>query len=182
VRRRKPGRTPKIRRGRRRVISATSAPGASARFSSDEMAAGKLGRDAIQEPTEEAQPYPVYDFGFWEVRTPPARWCCHALALPGVLGVGGTAAGAKDSLFQKLALLEKCTKAPGERELCRHLLGTWKATADGADADFVFWEEKGIWSAVAPPIQGVYGIARPDGSRRPRDEPDSRPSRSWPTT
>jgi predicted RNase H-like HicB family nuclease len=24
--------------------------------------------------------------------------------------------------------------------------------------DFVFWEEKGIWSAVAPPIQGVYGI------------------------
>jgi predicted RNase H-like HicB family nuclease len=24
--------------------------------------------------------------------------------------------------------------------------------------DFVLWEEEGIWSAVAPSIQGVYGI------------------------
>jgi predicted RNase H-like HicB family nuclease len=24
--------------------------------------------------------------------------------------------------------------------------------------DFVFWVEKGIWSAVAPSVQGVYGI------------------------
>ena len=23
--------------------------------------------------------------------------------------------------------------------------------------DFVFWEEEGIWSAVAPSVQGVYG-------------------------
>jgi predicted RNase H-like HicB family nuclease len=47
---------------------------------------------------------------------------------------------------------------PGERELCRRLLGTWKATAAMRMQDFVFWEEKGIWSAVAPPIQGVFGI------------------------
>jgi len=73
------------------------------------------------------------------------------------LGIGGTAAGAKDSLFEKLTLLEKSTKAPGERLLCKRLLGTWKATAAVRMQDFVFWQEEGIWSAVAPPVQGVYG-------------------------
>ena len=123
----------------------------------DEMAL-KLGGEPFKDRLKKPRPYPVYDFGFWEVRTPPARWCCHALALPGILGIGGTAAGAKDSLFARLALLEKCTKVPGERELCRRLLGTWKATAAMRMQDFVFWEEEGIWSAVAPPIPGVYGI------------------------
>jgi len=90
----------------------------------------------------------VYDFGFWEARRPPGA---------GAARIGAsehprhrrTAAGAKDSLFARLALLEKSTKVPGERELCRRLLGTWKATAAMRMQDFVFWEEKGIWSAVA---------------------------------
>jgi predicted RNase H-like HicB family nuclease len=117
-----------------------------------------LGMDPFKDRLKKPRPWPVYDFGFWEARRPPGGWRCHALALPGILGIGGTAAGAKDSLFEKLALLEKSTKVPGERELCRHLLGTWKATAAMRMQDFVFWEEKGIWSAVAPSIQGVYGI------------------------
>ncbi len=116
-----------------------------------------LGMDPFKNRMKRPRPRPVYDFGFWSERTPPGGWCCHALALPGILGVGGTAAGAKDSLFQKLALLEKSTKVPGERLLCRRLLGTWKATAAMRMQDFVFWEEEGIWSAVAPSIQGVYG-------------------------
>ena len=115
------------------------------------------GMDPFKKRMKRPRPWPVYDFGFWEARRPPGGWCCHALALPGILGVGGTAAGAKDSLFQKLALLEKSTKAPGERLLCRRLLGTWKATAAVRMQDFVFWEEEGIWSAVAPSVQGVYG-------------------------
>lgn len=118
----------------------------------------KLGMDPFKDRLKKLRPHPVYDFGFWEARRPPGGWRCHALALPGILGIGGTAAGAKDSLFTRLALLEKSTKVPGERELCRHLLGTWKATAAMRMQDFVFWEEEGIWSAVAPPIQGVYGI------------------------
>ena len=51
-------------------------------ISSDEMAL-KLGREPFKDRLKKPRPYPVYDFGFWEVRTPPARWCCHALALPG---------------------------------------------------------------------------------------------------
>jgi len=117
----------------------------------------RYGMNPFKNRMKRPQPRPVYDIGFWEARTPPGGWCCHARALPGILGVGGTAAGAKDSLFQKLALLKKCTKAPGERLLCRRLLGTWKATAAVRMQDFVFWEEEGIWSAVAPPVQGVYG-------------------------
>jgi uncharacterized protein with HEPN domain/predicted RNase H-like HicB family nuclease len=117
-----------------------------------------LGMDPFKDRLKKPRPRPVYDLGFWEARRPPGGWRCHALALPGILGIGGTAAGAKDSLFTLLALLEKSTKVPGERELCRRLLGTWKATAAMRMQDFVFWEEKGIWSAVAPPIQGVYGI------------------------
>jgi uncharacterized protein with HEPN domain/predicted RNase H-like HicB family nuclease len=117
-----------------------------------------LGMDPFKDRLKKPRPWPVYDFGFWEARRPPGGWRCHALALPGIFGIGGTAAGAKDSLFTRLALLEKSTKVPGERELCRRLLGTWKATAAMRMQDFVFWEEKGIWSAVAPPIQGVFGI------------------------
>jgi Uncharacterized conserved protein len=117
-----------------------------------------LGMDPFKDRLKKPRPWPVYDFGFWEARRPPGGWRCHALALPGIFGIGGTAAGAKDSLFEKLALLEKSTKVPGERELCRRLLGTWKATAAMRMQDFVMWEEEGIWSAVAPPIQGVYGI------------------------
>jgi uncharacterized protein with HEPN domain len=116
------------------------------------------GMDPFKDRLKRPRPHPVYDFGFWEVRTPPGGWRCHALALPGILGVGGTAAGAKDCLFTRLALLEKHTKAPGERELCRRLRGTWKATAAVRMQDFVFWEERGIWSAVAPSVQGVFGI------------------------
>ena len=116
-----------------------------------------LGMDPFKDRMKRPRPWPVYDFAFWEARRPPGGWRCHALALPGILGIGGTAAGAKDSLFQKLALLEKSTKVPGERLLCRRLLGTWKATAAMRMQDFVFWEEEGIWSAVAPSIQGVYG-------------------------
>ena len=115
------------------------------------------GMDPFKDRMKRPRPRPVYDFGFWEARRPPGGWRCHALALPGILGIGGTAAGAKDCLFTRLALLEKSTKAPGERVLCRRLLGTWKATAAMRMQDFVFWEEEGIWSAVAPPIQGVYG-------------------------
>ena len=117
-----------------------------------------LGMDPFKDRLKKPRPWPVYDFGFWEARRPPGGWRCHALALPGIFGIGGTAAGAKDSLFTRLALLEKSTKVPGERELCRRLLGTWKATAAMRMQDFVFWEEKGIWSAVAPSIQGVYGV------------------------
>jgi len=117
----------------------------------------RYGMDPFKNRMKRPRPRPAYDIGFWEVRTPPGGWQCHALALPGILGVGGTAAGAKDSLFRKLALLEKSTKAPGERLLCRRLLGTWKATAAVRMQDFVFWEEEGIWSAVAPPVQGVFG-------------------------
>jgi uncharacterized protein with HEPN domain/predicted RNase H-like HicB family nuclease len=116
-----------------------------------------LGMDPFKGRMKRPRPRPAYDIGFWEVRTPPGGWQCHALALPGILGIGGTAAGAKDSLFRKLALLEKSTKAPGERLLCRRLLGTWKATAAVRMQDFVLWQEEGIWSAVAPPVQGVYG-------------------------
>jgi predicted RNase H-like HicB family nuclease len=116
-----------------------------------------LGMDPFKDRLKKPRPYPVYDFGFWEARRPPGGWRCHALALPGILGIGGTAAGAKDCLFTRLALLEKSTKVPGERELCRRLLGTWKATAATRMQDFVFWEEEGIWSAVAPSVQGVYG-------------------------
>ena len=57
----------------------------------DEMAL-RLGGEPFKDRLKKPRPYPVYDFGFWEVRTPPARWCCHALALPGILGIGGTAA------------------------------------------------------------------------------------------
>jgi predicted RNase H-like HicB family nuclease len=117
----------------------------------------RFGMDPFKGRLKKPRPWPVYDFGFWEARRPPGGWYCHALALPGILGIGGTAAGAKDSLFQKLALLGKSTKVPGERLLCRRLLGTWKATAAMRMQDFVFWEEDGIWSAVAPPVQGVYG-------------------------
>jgi uncharacterized protein with HEPN domain/predicted RNase H-like HicB family nuclease len=116
-----------------------------------------LGMDPFKDRLKKPRPWPVYDFAFWEARRPPGGWRCHALALPGILGIGGTAAGAKDSLFTRLALLEKHTKVPGERELCRRLLGTWKATAAVRMQDFVFWQEEGIWSAVAPPVQGVYG-------------------------
>ncbi len=116
-----------------------------------------LGMDPFKDRLKKPRPRPVYDLGFWEARRPPGGWRCHALALPGILGIGGTAAGAKDCLFTRLALLEKSTKVPGERELCRHLLGTWKATAATRMQDFVFWEEEGIWSAVAPSVQGVYG-------------------------
>jgi uncharacterized protein with HEPN domain/predicted RNase H-like HicB family nuclease len=116
-----------------------------------------LGMDPFKGRLKRPRPRPVYDFGFWQARRPPGGWYCHALALPGILGIGGTAAGAKDSLFRKLALLGKSTKAPGERMLCRRLLGTWKATAAVRMQDFVLWQEEGIWSAVAPPVQGVYG-------------------------
>ncbi|MGB8293845.1 MAG: HepT-like ribonuclease domain-containing protein [Polyangia bacterium] len=116
-----------------------------------------LGMDPFKDRLKKPRPWPVYDFAFWEARRPPGGWRCHALALPGILGIGGTAAGAKDCLFTRLALLEKSTKAPGERKLCRRLLGTWKATAAMRMQDFVFWEEEGIWSAVAPSVQGVYG-------------------------
>ena len=116
-----------------------------------------LGMDPFKDRLKKPRPWPEYDFAFWEARRPPGGWRCHALALPGILGIGGTAAGAKDCLFEKLALLGKSTKAPGERMLCRRLLGTWKATAAVRMQDFTFWEEEGIWSAVAPPVQGVYG-------------------------
>jgi len=110
------------------------------------------------------RPHPVYDFGFWR------RGVHRGLALPRI-GASEhprhrrTAAGAKDSLFARLALLEKSTKVPGERELCRRLLGTWKATAAMRMQDFVFWEEKGIWSPWPRPSRASSGSADGHGGQ-----------------
>jgi len=52
-----------------------------------------LGMDPFEGRMKKLRPHPVYDFGFWEARRPPGGWRCHALALPSILGIGGTAAG-----------------------------------------------------------------------------------------